>query len=765
MKSTAGRWTLLLGLAMLLGLGLTGLLAALQLDDRLDAFLPPPGDERQALVADQITRGPGATSVIAAIGGAQAQRLADTSRAFARAAADIQGVRRADNAPPDLAAALQGPLLDLYPLLVDDPERYTTSGAVRTAVRERVSELSVGGREMETLIRHDPLGVLPDLAGKLSGTTAPHTRHGVWFDPAGERALLMIDLAGGGFDIDAQTARVEALRNAFAQVADEDMDLVLSGPPVFSADSARAARSDARRLSVLAAGWVLILLALAWRRADRVIAGALPLMAGLLAGLAAVSAGFGAVHGLALAFGFTLLGVAVDYPIHLLAHHPGEARAARRRVIRPLGLGAVSTVIAYAAIWLSASPGLSQLGALSAAGLLAAAGVTLFVLPHLVTPEAAPVWRFTGRLERLPRAAWLPLIAGLAATTVLLVMGTRVWSDDLTRLSPISSEKLARDGELRQALGAGGVRHLIVAADSSREQALRATEAVTAVLAGAREDGLLSGWRAATDLVPSRAEQQRRLAAWRPLDRLADRLESARGETFFRADAFRPFLETLADLEAQIPITPESWSGSPLSRQVDALLLPPDHDDRPWRSLVVPAGLEEPDILAERLAAASVDAELIDLKAVSIAMVSGYRRDMLTSLAAALVLIIALLAWYGRRAALVAALVPSLAAVTVTALIMAWAAGGLSIVHLMAMILVAGIGLDYSLFLHHAGHQRRATLQSLIICAASTGGVFAILGGSSIVMLAQLGNTLALGIALALIFALCSRPAGHDSTP
>ena len=61
---------------------------------------------------------------------------------------------------------------------------------------------------------------------------------------------------------------------------------------------------------------------------------------------------FGEVHGLTLAFGVTLLGVTIDYPIHLFSHlHPGELPVdAMRRIWKTLRLGAITTCIGYLAL-------------------------------------------------------------------------------------------------------------------------------------------------------------------------------------------------------------------------------------------------------------------------------------------------------------------------------------------------------------------------------------------------------------------------------
>ena len=84
----------------------------------------------------------------------------------------------------------------------------------------------------------------------------------------------------------------------------------------------------------------------------------------------------------------------------------------------------------------------------------------------------------------------------------------------------------------------------------------------------------------------------------------------------------------------------------------------------------------------------------------------------------------------------------------------------LNLFHLVALILAAGLGLDYALFFDHAGDDRAdqlRTLHALIVCSLMTLLVFSLLGLSSIPVLRAIGTTVTLGVvfnfALALLVA------------
>jgi predicted exporter len=73
----------------------------------------------------------------------------------------------------------------------------------------------------------------------------------------------------------------------------------------------------------------------------------------------------------------------------------------------------------------------------------------------------------------------------------------------------------------------------------------------------------------------------------------------------------------------------------------------------------------------------------------------------------------------------------------------------LNLFHLVALILAAGLGLDYALFFEHAGDDRAEqlrTLHAVIVCSLTTLLVFCLLALSSIPVLRAIGGTVAIGV-------------------
>ncbi len=131
---------------------------------------------------------------------------------------------------------------------------------------------------------------------------------------------------------------------------------------------------------------MVLLMLVAYGSIRRVLLGALPLATAGICGLGAAAALFNSVHGITIAFGFTLTGVALDYPIYLFSNEqPGVQPVTVARMVWPTLATAVAAVcIAYLAFLVSGVLGLAQLATFNIVGLAAAGLCTRYLLPRLL---------------------------------------------------------------------------------------------------------------------------------------------------------------------------------------------------------------------------------------------------------------------------------------------------------------------------------------------------------------------------------------------
>jgi predicted exporter len=753
--------------AVIVGLWLVALAACSVIAARapytadLTAFLPRAATPAQALLVAQLRDGIAARLLLVGLESADEAALAAASRALAARLRASPAIATVANGADGLPRRDRDLLFEHRYLLSPavDAARFEAAG-LRAAL-ERTLELlaSPAGTFVRPLLARDPTGELAAILAAQAERPQPATRAGVWFDPEGARALLAVETRAPGYDLDAQAATQAEVAAAFAAVrTDPGMRLVLSGPGVFAVQARAGIERDAWRLSLLASIGVALVLYAAYRRAALVAAGVLPVATGLAAGVAAVAVLFGTVHGITLGFGATLIGEAADYSTYLLAQRArGETLAATAARVWPtLRIAVLTTAFGATAMLLSSFVGLAQLGVLTCVGAVAAGLATRYVLPALAparwtdappVPAAAAIGRLARGARRLRALVPVALVAGIA---VLGLRHASLWEHELAALSPVPEAEQRRDQAMRDALGAPDVRHLLVVSAATREAVLERFERLEPALAALVARGALRGYDAPTRYLPSAATQRARQAALPEPAVLEQRLAEATTGLPFRAGLFAPFLADVERARRARPLEAQDLEGTAWGLAVRALLVELDGG---WAGLAPLTGVSEPAALA----GLGADVTALDLKRESDAMVSAYR-DQSAALAGLGVLVIATVLAFGLRSARAVGVVmlPVIAAIVGAAAALVLAGTRLSLLHLVALLLVLGVGTNYSLFFSRFAPDDEARLRSayaVLVAAATTLIAFGALASSGTAILRAIGLTVAIGAALSLAFA------------
>ena len=751
-------------LVVLLGLG-AWLSQSLTVSGDLRRFLPDARTAEQRLLIEELGEGPGSRLLLVALSGAAPAELAAQSQAVHAALADdprFVFVANGAEAGLDAIPERLRPYRYLLSPRLDDGR--LDEAMLADALEARLQDLGSPAADLvEPLLPSDPTLETLALAEAWRPASAPQLLHGAWFDRAGAQALLLLETRAAGFDPDGQREAVAAIRAAFAAArGDSGATIEIIGPGAFADEIGSRTAREAGWIGTIDSIGLVLLLLLAYRSWRIPLLGVLPLASAGLAGLASLVLLYGdRVHGITLAFGFTLIGVVQDYPIHFFSHqHAGVSPWHNVRRLWPaLATGVVATCIAYLTFLFSGVDGLRQLAVFTIVALATAALCTRFLLPALVDPAprdvaASPrllaLWR---RIERLPRPrASLAVLAVVALAVVALRPG-EVWQNDLSRLTPVAEPLLQRDAELRAELGAPDVRYVMTLQAADADAALAASEPLRPALDALVRAGAIEGYDLAARYLPSAAVQRARQQALPADDALRASLDAALSASPFQPDAFEPFLRDVATARDAAPLRPRDLTGTPLATRIGSLLL---DGGRHATALVSLTGLRDPDAVAR--VAATHGAHLLDMKQASESLVADYRARILAALALAALALVATV-WFALRAPRrVARVLLPMALTTVLVLAVLRAMGvELNLFHLVSLILAAGLGLDYALFFEHAGEDRDdqlRTLHAVIVCSLMTLLVFSLLALSSVPVLRAIGGTVALGVVFNFVLSL-----------
>jgi predicted exporter len=720
----------------------------------LGVFLPSPRTEAQKVLIERLGEGPGSRFLFIGLPNfndsklRQIQSALDNSGLFRQVVTDVSSHGFSDI--PDIVWR--------YRYLLSDRPIDETS--IHNALAQRLSDMSfVSGAEFNQIITHDPallsLRIMQDLATVPLSNVRWKTEDGM--------AVVIAETRASSFDLFEQRSAIQTIRNSVNRIQNlASSEFEISGSGAFGVHLQDTTQSEATSRSLIATLGLLVVLLLAYRRAVYALIAGIPLLSGVLGGLSAVTLVFHEIHGITLAFGFTLLGITIDYPLHFFSHARNmHSTAAIRHVWPTLRLGAASTIIAYAGIGLSGAEGLAQLGLFTSVGLLAAAATTRWLLPSIteLTPCRRQVTFKLSNTALIGLLSWPRTILAFALSSAAIFFvwqgmpNGEVWNNALSSLSPVPKEQLLRDHEFRALVGAPDMRYVIALRYGTLQKTLQATEKVNQRLEVAVEHGILGRWQNVSRLLPSDERQLLRQMGLPDQSALEIAITNANTQMPFKDEAFLPFRKEV-EASRKLPLlTNTSFRDTKLESFINNHLYRSTDQWVSLTSLYDPVNISA---LYECCSGNDDGSVLVDLKNASESLVMDYRHHTLKVLVLSLVLIFILLLFNLTKAHAFWAILNVTSIVMATTATVLVLSGSLNIFHMIALLLVAGLGLDYVLFLGRdepSPQHRSNTEHAVLVCAISTIVVFGLLGLSDVAVLQNIGRTVSIGALFSLLVA------------
>jgi predicted exporter len=739
--------------------------SSLTVSGDLRLFMPSPKTRTEKLLLEEIGESPASRLLLMSLEGAEPEALAESSQSFAAALRDDPAFGLVSNGGTSLDAIPDSLLPYRYLLSPTLDSAKLDAPYLREQLSERIQDLSSpAGSALEPLIPRDPTLEVLTLAEAWQPARQPQKLYDVWFDSEGKRAILVVATKAAAFDPNGQEQTAAAIRKHFEETrADPKITLTTSGPGAFSVLMKNKTQTEATWIGTFDTIGVIVLMLIAYRSVSTTVLGILPIASAGVAALAAVSAIFGSIHGITLGFGATLLGVAQDYPMHLFSHrHEGKSPLDTARSVWPtLATGVVSTCIAYLAFFYSGVTGLAQLACFTIAGLAVAGVTTRYLLPRVMPQKARDYgharWLDTvwSSILALPRPLWLGAVVVLACAGIIVFGNTPMWEDELGRLTPVPQPLLLQDSKLRQELGASDIRRMLVVEGASADEVLTRTEALVPQLDALVKSGDVENFDEVARYLPSVGVQKRRQAVLPDRETLRASLAEALKGLPFKAGLFEPFLNDVEKARTLAPLTPANLAGTPLELRVGGMLL--HHGDQ-WTGLITFGGVNRAAGL-EKIAASSGGAiTLLDLKQASEDLVARQRVHILWSLAIAALLLTITVFVALRSVRRMLRVIAPMAVTTLLIIGILQALGvSLNLFHLIALVLAAGLGIDYALFFESVEEnpeEQRRTLHAVLVCALSTLWVFLLMAFAATPVLSSIGLTVSLGVVSNFVLAL-----------
>jgi len=718
----------------------------------MQQFMPSESNnKRLKILLHETQKGLATNLILVQLDGASAKNLANTSRQLKRSLEKYpNSFKSIINGEKDFDLKKYQRLLQQRYLLTSDND--FSVAALRKSFKELLTLFRTGisGDTIQYLLL-DPQRAFTKYLLAQTGESQPEKYNGVWFVADKSKALLMVQLNSSDYDLDVQQNAINLIKSTVKQLDKSGkVNLLLSGPGTIAV----AIRDSIQKITKLVT-WVLIAVVLllfwfAYRSLRLAFMASLPLVTSIIVAIAVTQLLFGELHGVVLAFGITMLGVCLDYPLHLFSHLNKNESATQslKRIWPTLRLGVISSVLAYVALMGTGFSGLTQLAVFSAIGLLVALAVTRLLLPVWVSAswmckKEFPVARpFSNPVKVMASAALIIIPLSI------LLLQDNIWSNDVSQISPIPLELRLADRQLREELHAVNVSHLFIVDAPSMQSVLDNTQKVKQQLSQAINDNIITGIITAIDLLPSVSQQKRNQAALPNKTLLQNNVSLALQGLAFKKSSFEGFIENVLSSKTRAPVSFDDILASPLAARLQSMLF---QQDNVWYSIVRVTGVKNDVIFTDWVNSRAVlKSDYFSIRASTTVLMNSYLQSAWLRLLAVLGLLTLVILWQARRrSAAIWLFVPIAAGVLLSLTVQVLLGHLINIFHVLSLLLVIGMGLDYSLFFNREWSiesQLQDRTHAIIISAVTTIVVFATLGLSDIPILAAMGQTVAVGI-------------------
>ncbi|MGA5587804.1 MMPL family transporter [Pseudomonas siliginis] len=566
--------------------------------------------------------------------------------------------------------------------------------------------------------------------------------------------MLRARTTGNAFDMNLPLQVAELLQHSREQAAKGDVQLLAASGLLYAANGQQQATREMTWVGGGATVGILLLLLLAFRRWG-VLLAFVPVLVGMLFGAVACVALFGHMHVMTLVLGSSLIGVAVDYPLHYLSKSwslkPWRSWPALRLTLPGLTLSLITSVIGYLALAWTPFPALTQIAVFSAAGLLGAYLSAVCLLPALLKnvqlrPAQWPL-RLAERLIHLRE-----VLLGCMRTPALLALLIAFCVGGLMQLQSKNDirqwvgapQHLTDEAQtIARITGYQPTSQFFLIRAANQEQLLERQAALSERLQQLVNFDKLQGYLALDQLVSAPSQQQQvreslnRLPSfWQPLLDLG-----------VPAAALQNELRQLQTLPAE---DIDAALAGPLGEPYRTLWLGPTEDG--VAAMTSLQGLNNPSLLrvqALDLPGVVLVDRLGDLNKVFAATQISAAE---LKLASCVLIVLVLMLPFGLTGALRIVALPLLAALCSLASL-GWLGQPLTLFSLFGLLLVTAISVDYAILMREQVGGAAVSLLGTLLAAVTTWLSFGLLAVSSTPAVSNFGLSVSLGLAFSFMLA------------
>jgi uncharacterized protein len=486
-------------------------------------------------------------------------------------------------------------------------------------------------------------------------------------------------------------------------------ELEYFGSTIIAVANATQIKSDIRITGLIAIGTLMLIFMVYYRKFVIPLIILLPSVFGVVFAVALLYFLKGTISAISLGIGSILLGVTIDYSLHILTHykHNSDVRILYKDITKPLIMSSSTTAIAFVCLLFVRSEALQDLGLFAAISVMVTAIFSLLIIPHLYKPNNSEPHEKTV-IDKLAGLSFhnnrpMLIFSVFVVIASCFFFNKVVFNNDLAQLNFMPPDQKKAEKSLEKATSLTSKSIYLASYGASVEEVLQNNSDLAKELTKDRSDNKLLTYSSIGGIVLSQKEQQQKIDKWNSFwaaerkKQVEASLISAGNEFGFKPTAYQPFYDLL-DKQFK-PISLQDYLN------VKTLMLEEFISEKEGFytiSTLVKVDKKQRDPLVKELSAKS-NLLVIDRQQMNETFLGDLKTDFTSLVNYSFIAVIFILFVFFRRAELVLiSCIPIVVTGMVTAGIMGMFNIQLNIFSTIVCTLVFGHGVDFTIFMTSA---------------------------------------------------------------
>ena len=520
--------------------------------------------------------------------------------------------------------------------------------------------------------------------------------------------------------------------------SDSDITASYFGATAVSVGNALQLRKDSLLTQGITVLFIIVFLGIYFRKKRAPFLILIPVLFGAAFSLAAIYFIRGKISVIALGTGSVVLGIAVNYSLHVFNHyrHTRNMQQLIRDLAMPMTVGSFTTIGGFLCLQFVESEMLKDLGLFAAFSLIGASLCSLIFLPHFIVSKKEQVQHSKNDFSLIDKVAsfrpeynkYLVLIILILTVIFSFQAGNVRFESDLQNMNFMSSGLKESEQKLNRINQYALQSVYIVTEGKTLDEALVNNEKLMAQVEDLQDRGIVKKYSGASSLIISASLQKARIEKWKQYwtpgkkEALMSSLLKEGAALKFNASAFDNF-KMLLDKDYE-PVSADAMA------EVRKNFLDDYISEKPGKATLVTLVKAIPEKRAEVYKAFEkesnvtvLDKQYLTNRFVEIINADFSRIALMTSLLVFFVLLL----MYGRIELTLVSFIPMFISWVWILGIMAMAGIQFNIINIIVSALIFGLGDDYSLFImdgllqeYKTGKKNLSSFKSSIILSAVT---------------------------------------------